>query len=80
MDRFESLLTWRNVRTDDRADHGDRYEEAAALAFNPTICPNCGRPMVRVRTIWRSFQADLEVLECRPCNLSLTQAVRSPRE
>jgi ribosomal protein L37AE/L43A len=43
--------------------------------FDPTHCPACRRPMKRVRMIWRSFQDDMEVWECRTCGASIAQTV-----
>ena len=31
--------------------------------------------MIHVRTIWRAFQDDLQVFECRACNVSVTLKV-----
>jgi len=39
------------------------------------LCPSCSKPMERVRTIRRAFEASSEVLECRPCGVSITQGV-----
>lgn len=36
------------------------------------LCPACARSMVRVRTIWRAIQDDLQVFECRACNVSVS--------
>jgi hypothetical protein len=43
--------------------------------FDPTHCPACRRPMVRVRMIRRTFQDDMEVWECRECGTSIAQTV-----
>ena len=43
--------------------------------LDPTHCPACGRRMKRVRMIWRAFQDDMEVWECRDCGASIAQTV-----
>jgi hypothetical protein len=35
--------------------------------------------MVYVRTIWRAFQENLEILECRPCSVSITETATPAR-
>ncbi|HEY4919017.1 MAG TPA: hypothetical protein VII40_02835 [Xanthobacteraceae bacterium] len=53
----------------------------AAGGFNSLLCPNCAKPMTHVRTIWRAFQDNLEVLECRPCSISVSQTAKpQPKE
>ena len=42
---------------------------------DPTHCPACRWPMMRVRVISRSFQDDMEVWECRSCGASIAQTV-----
>jgi len=65
-----------------RRDSGDGYDmskgpaQPAAGGFNSFLCPNCAKPMTHVRTIWRAFQDNLEVLECRRCNISVSQTVK----
>jgi hypothetical protein len=44
-------------------------------AFNAMLCPACTRPMTHVRTIWRAFQDDLQVFECRACDVSVSVKV-----
>ncbi len=44
-----------------------------------TLCAVCGQPMLRVRTIWRAFQDDLEQWECWPCGVSVKQTVRASK-
>jgi hypothetical protein len=36
------------------------------------LCPACARSMIRVRAIWRAFADDLQVFECRACNVSVS--------
>ncbi len=50
-----------------------------AVTFDSTVCTMCGRPMRRVRTIWRAFQDDLEHWECTRCDVSVTQTVRASK-
>ena len=74
-DSLTSLLIYR------KADHDHGVEcstmpRKAAEAVN-AMCPACTRPMAHVRTIWRAFQGDLHVFECRACNVSLT--VKAPQ-
>jgi len=35
--------------------------------------------MAHVRTIWRAFQASSEVLECRPCGVTVTQVAATEK-
>jgi hypothetical protein len=54
--------------------------DASAMSSNAAVahamsCPACTRPMTHARTIWRAFQEDLEVFECRACNVSVTVKV-----
>jgi hypothetical protein len=63
-----------------KADHGDRGDAAVmsnrlADAFNAMRCPACTRSMAHVRTIWRAFQDDLQVFECRACAVSVSVKV-----
>jgi hypothetical protein len=63
-----------------KADCGERSDSfgmanqiadaAAAIA-----CPACTRSMTHVRTIWRAFQDDLQVFECRACSVSVSLKV-----
>jgi hypothetical protein len=39
------------------------------------LCPVCSKPMVHVRTIWRAFDVSSDVLECRTCGVTVTQAI-----
>jgi hypothetical protein len=43
------------------------------------LCLACTRAMTHARTIWRAFQEDLEVFECRACNISVTVKVPQKR-
>ncbi len=52
----------------------------AADSFNAMVCPGCTRPMTHVRTIWRAFGDDLQVFECRVCQLSASVKVPSKSE
>jgi hypothetical protein len=47
--------------------------------LDPTCCPLCEQPMARVRMIWRSFQDDMEVFECRVCGASIAQTVNAAK-
>ncbi len=47
--------------------------------FDATCCAVCGKPMLRVRTIGRAFQDDLEQWECGPCGVSVKQTVRASK-
>ena len=49
--------------------------DRAADGFNTMACPACTRPMTHVRTIWRAFHDDLQVFECRACQLSVSLKV-----
>ena len=42
---------------------------------NAMLCPACTRPMMHARTIWRAFQDDLQVFECRACSVSVSAKV-----
>jgi hypothetical protein len=57
----------------------DRRERADASAMSngladpdAMLCPACTRPMTHARTIWRAFQDDLQVFECRACSVSIS--------
>jgi hypothetical protein len=52
----------------------------AAGGLNSLLCPNRGQPMTHVRTMWRAFQDNLEVLECRRCNISVSQTASRNRK
>jgi hypothetical protein len=63
-----------------KADRGDPGDDSAmsnrlADAFNAMLCPACTRAMAHVRTIWRAFHDDLQVFECRACNVSVSVKV-----
>jgi hypothetical protein len=45
--------------------------------FYSDLCPACGRPMTRVRTIWRGLAPSSEVLECRQCGVTVTQMTQN---
>jgi hypothetical protein len=66
-------------RKADRVEHGGSSAVSERSADAPTIlCPACARSMTRVRTIWRALQDDMQVFECRACNVSVSAEV-SPR-
>jgi hypothetical protein len=73
-DPFAGLLILRNA---ERSDRGDPSTMSNRLvdAFNAMLCPACTRPMTHVRTIWRAFQDDLQVFECRACDVSISVKV-----
>jgi hypothetical protein len=70
-------LICRKADRDDCVDASAMSSKAAVAAANaPAMpCPACPRPMTHARTIWRAFQEDLEVFECRACNISVTMKV-----
>jgi hypothetical protein len=76
-DPLAGLLIRRNVDRGERADSSAMSTRSADGA-NAMLCPACARSMIRVRTIWRTFQDDLQVFECRACNVSVSARV-SPR-
>ncbi len=39
----------------------------------PARCPSCGKPMTYVQTIWRAFQPNLEIWDCRSCQKIVRQ-------
>jgi hypothetical protein len=72
-------LICRNADRDDCVDAWTMSSKAAIAAAiaraHSMLCPACARPMTHARTIWRAFQEDLEVFECRACNVSVTVKV-----
>ena len=40
----------------------------------PPFCPVCTQPMTYIRTVWRAFDANIDVWHCAPCK----QVVRQP--
>ena len=70
-------LTCRKADRDDCVDASAMSRKAAVAAANAPamLCPACARPMTHARTIWRAFQEDLDVFECRACNISDTVKV-----
>jgi hypothetical protein len=70
-DLFGGFLVSRKAKRDDGASASNR----AAETFNAMLCPACTRPMTHVRTIWRALYDDLQVFECRACNLSVSVKV-----
>jgi hypothetical protein len=79
--RLEAVMPRENqdpfFRKAERGDLGDApvMSNRLADAFNAMLCPACTRPMTYVRTIWRALQDDLQVFECRACNVSLSVKV-----
>jgi hypothetical protein len=74
LDPIAGLLIQRKVDGSERADSSPMPNEPADAA-NAMLCPACARSMTRVRTIWRAFQDDLQVFECRACNVSVSAKV-----
>jgi hypothetical protein len=63
-----------------KAHGGDRGDDSTmsnrpADAFKGMLCPACTRPMTHARTIWRAFENDLQVFECRACAVSVSVKV-----
>ena len=73
-DPFDGLSILRKARRVDGADASVMSNRIAG-AFNAMLCPACVRPMTHVRTIWRAFQDDLQVFECRACSVSVSVKV-----
>ena len=73
-DQFAGLLILRKAERGDRSDPSTMSNRPAD-AFNAMVCPACTRPMTHVRTIWRAFQDDLQVFECRACDVSVSVQV-----
>ncbi len=48
-----------------------------AYALSSAFCPACRQPMAPVRTIWRAFQDDLEVWDCKACGASVAQTAQA---
>jgi len=44
-------------------------------AVDVMLCPACTRPMAHVRTIWRAVHDDLQVFECRACDVWVSAKV-----
>jgi hypothetical protein len=70
-------LICRKADRNDCVDASAMSSKAAVAAANvhAMLCPACARSMTHAHTIWRAFQEDLEVLECRACNASATVKV-----
>ena len=73
-DPLAGLSILRKAGRLDRAD-SPVMSNRIAEAFNAMLCPACVRPMTHVRTIWRAFQDDLQVFECRACSVSVSVKV-----
>jgi predicted RNA-binding Zn-ribbon protein involved in translation (DUF1610 family) len=41
------------------------------------ICPVCGRSMILLQMIRRTFCENLNLFECTPCGFSMTDPVRA---
>ena len=68
------LLIFRKAEDRDVGDDSIMSNQSAE-AFNAMVCPACTRPMAHARTIWRAFHDDLQVFECRACNVSVSVKV-----
>ena len=69
-DPFADTVIWRNANGGERADPpsmSDGFADTDAM-----VCPACTRQMMHARTIWRAFQDDLQVFECRACSVSVS--------
>ena len=69
-----NFLIFRKAEGVDRGDTRSMSDRAAD-GFNAMLCPACTRPMTHARTIWRAFHDDLQVFECRACQLSVSLKV-----
>ena len=69
-----NFLIFRKAACVDRGDAPSMSNRAADTSV-AMLCPACTRPMTHVRTIWRAFHDDLQVFECRACNLSVSAKV-----
>jgi hypothetical protein len=67
-------LICRKAAAGEGVDHSAMPRRSADPA-DAMLCPACARPMAHVRTIWRAFLDDLQVFECRACNVSVTVRV-----
>ena len=65
------------LRKANRGEHADSFAMSDGIAETPHAmqCPACARPMMHARTIWRAFQDDLQVFECRACSVSVSVKV-----
>jgi hypothetical protein len=52
-----------------------RMSNRSLDGVNAMLCPACARPTTHVRTIWRAFADDLQVFECRACNVSVSMTM-----
>jgi hypothetical protein len=73
-DSFAGLLILRKAEGGDGGDAA-MMSNRPADGFNAMLCPACTRPMAHVRTIWRAFHDDLQVFECRVCDVSVSVKV-----
>jgi hypothetical protein len=54
---------------------GMTQETIDTLIVGAMSCPACGQSMTLKRMIRRAFAENLEVRECKPCGLSVTQVL-----
>jgi hypothetical protein len=73
-DPFAGLLICRKAARRDHADSASMSNRCVE-AVNAMPCPACARAMAHVRTIWRAFHDDLQVFECRACDVSVSVKV-----
>ena len=58
------------------ARHSSREDENMTTAGNTPRCPNCRQPMTLARVTPRfGGLPELQTFECRPCGVTLTEAV-----
>jgi hypothetical protein len=70
-DLLAGLLILRKAEHDVRRD-ASGMSNRPADTVNAMLCPACARPMTHMRTIWRAFHDDLQVFECRACDVSVS--------
>ena len=74
-DPFADPLICRKADRGERVDSSGMANRTADAAAATVACPACTRAMTHVRTIWRAFQDDLQVYECRACSVSVSVKV-----
>ena len=74
--RAASALTKSSVLTFRKVEPCVNWHCSRMSDRPPVLCSICNRPMTHVRTVWRAFQGDLENWECRPCGVSVSEAVK----
>jgi len=77
-DPFATSLIRRKANGDERAD-ASGMPNGCVDTVSAMLCPACTRAMRHVRTIWRAFQDDLQVFECRACSVSVSVKVAPPQ-